>query len=215
MKKNLFMVFVMASVLILNGCRNNDKKNQEPKILPEVQTETVVVEEKKEVPVAEVQTNPVIVPQTVEIKEKDSDGDKIPDKVDAEPKRALKETLLAKGFQNLIILDNIKLGTDELSPSMLKLLDIVNEILQSDSSIKIKVIGHTCDLGTDAFNMDLSKRRAQAAENYLLGKNTSRAQISVEWKGESQPMVANSSEKNRSKNRRVQILFYQDANEIK
>lgn len=212
MKRNLFMVFVMASVLVLNGCRNNEKKNQDSKILPEVKTETVVVEEKKEVPVVEVPVQQVAAPT---IEDKDTDGDKIPDKVDAEPKRALKDTLLAKGFQNLIILDNIKLGSDELSPSMLKLLDVVNEILQSDSSIKVKVIGHTCDLGTDDYNMDLSKKRAQAAEKYLLGKNSSRSQIITEWKGETEPMVKNSSEKNRSKNRRVQILFYQDANEIK
>ena len=219
MKKNILAVFIMASVLLITGCKNVDKKALEAKLVPE--TKVIVVEEQiEETPKVEVvPVAPLETPKAIEMEKpvqvaKDSDGDKIPDKVDAEPKRALKDTLQAKGFQNLIILDNIKLGSDELSPSMLELLNAVSEILQSDNNIKVKVIGHTCDLGTDEFNMSLSEKRANAAENYLLKKKTNAAQISVEWKGEKEPMVTNANEKNRSKNRRVQILFYEDVNKI-
>lgn len=219
MKKNILAVFIMASVLLITGCKNVDKKASEAKLVPE--TKVIVVEEQKEetpkvevVPVAPLETPKVIEMEKPAQVAKDSDGDKIPDKVDAEPKRALKDTLQAKGFQNLIILDNIKLGSDELSPSMLELLNAVSEILQSDNNIKVKVIGHTCDLGSDEFNINLSEKRAKAAQNYLLNKKTNAAQISVQWKGEKEPMVTNANEKNRSKNRRVQILFYEDVNKI-
>jgi len=97
---------------------------------------------------------------------------------------------------------------------MFALLNVVNEILESDKGIKVKVIGHTCDLGTEEFNFILSEKRAKAAENYLLNGKTNRSQISVEWKGEKEPMANNDIEKNRSKNRRVQILFYEDSDKI-
>lgn len=219
MRKNILAVFIMASVLLITGCKNVDKKASEAKLVPE--TKVIVVEEQKvevtkveEVPVAPIETPKVVEMEKPAQVAKDSDGDKIPDKVDAEPKRALKDTLQAKGFQNLIILDNIKLGSDELSPSMLELLNAVSEILQSDNNIRVRVIGHTCDLGTDEFNTNLSEKRAKAAQNYLLNKKTNAAQISVQWEGEKEPMVTNANEKNRSKNRRVQILFYEDVNKI-
>lgn len=217
MKKSIFLVVIMASILLLTGCKNTDKKVAETKPVPETKTVALVEEKPIEPPKAEIApVVPELVPQVVEKKivAKDSDGDKIPDKVDAEPKRALKDTLKAKGIQNLIILDNIKLDSDELSPSMLELLSAVNEILQSDSSIKVRIIGHTCDLGSDSYNFSLSEKRAKAAENYLLNKKTNPVQISVDWKGEKDPMVTNDNEKNRSKNRRVQILFYEDSSKI-
>ncbi len=66
--------------------------------------------------------------------------------------------------------------------------------------------GHTCDRGSNALNMDLSKRRAQAVKHYLVRQfNLSANQFRVAWFGETQPLVPNTDETARSKNRRVII----------
>lgn len=67
--------------------------------------------------------------------------------------------------------------------------------------------GHTCDLGSDAYNMSLSKRRAQSVRDYLAAKGVPEKIIVMEAKGESTPRVPNTSEANRQQNRRVEIRF--------
>ncbi len=71
---------------------------------------------------------------------------------------------------------------------------------------KIQIEGHTCDIGTSAYNLALGERRANSAKKYLerLGINPNRiATISY---GEERPMVPNKNEANRSKNRRDEFL---------
>jgi len=64
--------------------------------------------------------------------------------------------------------------------------------------------GHTCDRGTDAHNMALSQQRAQAVKQYLVRTfNLSTNQFRIAPFGESQPLVPNTDEAARSKNRRV------------
>ena len=94
---------------------------------------------------------------------------------------------------------------------MIKLLDNVSDVLSKESNLKIKIVGHTCDLGTDDYNMELSKKRALAADKYLLSKKVDKNKINVEWKGEKSPIVKNDSESNRSKNRRIEIVFYSNS----
>ena len=219
MKKTLLAIFLVTAVLSLSGCRNAQKKGETNLVEPpkeEIKVETKVVEEVKIVEEVIPKKNEIVyVVETPKITELDSDGDGIPDRLDAEPKRPLRETLKAKGIQELIILDNIKFDSDKLSDSMLKTLDIIAQVLQSDRNIKIKIVGHTCDLGTDNYNFKLSEKRALTAQTYLLSRNAEKNQMTAQWKGEKEPMFANINEKNRSKNRRVQIIFYEDSNKVK
>ncbi|MEP5256186.1 OmpA family protein [Winogradskyella rapida] len=71
----------------------------------------------------------------------------------------------------------------------------------------ILVVGHTDSSGNDAYNMTLSKNRAQAVTNYLMGKGLSSGRFTTEWFGEEQPMYDNSTAEGRSKNRRVNIAI--------
>ncbi len=70
----------------------------------------------------------------------------------------------------------------------------------------IKIVGHTDHIGKAAFNLVLSKRRAQAVANYLIERGVARRRITVEGKGFTQPLVPNTTDENRAKNRRVEIL---------
>lgn len=71
----------------------------------------------------------------------------------------------------------------------------------------ILVVGHTDSSGNDAYNMTLSKNRAQAVTNYLMGKGLSSGRFTTEWFGEEKPMYDNATAEGRSKNRRVNIAI--------
>jgi outer membrane protein OmpA-like peptidoglycan-associated protein len=65
--------------------------------------------------------------------------------------------------------------------------------------------GHTCDLGSGAHNLRLSHERAQAVKSELERHGVESGRLQVLGFGESDPVVANSDEAARAKNRRVQI----------
>lgn len=71
----------------------------------------------------------------------------------------------------------------------------------------ILVVGHTDNTGNDAYNMTLSKNRAEAVTNYLTGKGLSSERFTTHWFGEEQPMYDNTTAEGRSKNRRVNIAI--------
>ncbi|GAA4246536.1 OmpA family protein [Winogradskyella damuponensis] len=71
----------------------------------------------------------------------------------------------------------------------------------------ILVVGHTDSSGNDAYNMTLSKNRAEAVTNYLTRKGLSSGRFTTHWFGEEQPMYDNTTAEGRSKNRRVNIAI--------
>ncbi|GAB4183054.1 MAG: hypothetical protein Tsb002_05050 [Wenzhouxiangellaceae bacterium] len=85
--------------------------------------------------------------------------------------------------------------------------EIVAKLNQMEVISKIRIVGHTCDLGTDQYNLDLSNRRAQAVANYLVSRGIDEDRLMISALGESQPRVPNTSEENRSRNRRVELEF--------
>jgi outer membrane protein OmpA-like peptidoglycan-associated protein len=60
-------------------------------------------------------------------------------------------------------------------------------------------------MGSAAFNLDLSKRRAEAVKAFLIQNGVPAARIFVEYYGLSQPLVPNDNVQNRLKNRRVEF----------
>ncbi len=78
--------------------------------------------------------------------------------------------------------------------------------LKSNPSIKFKVVGHTDDVGNVKANQVLSFNRANSVLDYLVQHGISKSRISADGKGESNPKVSNTSEKNRQMNRRTEII---------
>lgn len=72
----------------------------------------------------------------------------------------------------------------------------------------ILVEGHTDDTGAESYNMDLSQRRARSVATFLESQGISSARLKTEAFGEAQPKYENTSEENRSKNRRVELAIY-------
>jgi len=69
------------------------------------------------------------------------------------------------------------------------------------------IVGHTDDVGTRAYNQDLSERRAGSAARYLHGQGVTR-RIATRGLGEDEPVASNSSEAGRRQNRRVEVAIY-------
>jgi len=82
-----------------------------------------------------------------------------------------------------------------------------------DLSSKIKAInlevviaiGHTCSIGSDAYNQKLSVRRAESVKAYLVSKGIEPNRVYTEGKGEKQPAYSNKTREGRQKNRRVEV----------
>ncbi|HAW24872.1 MAG TPA: hypothetical protein DCX38_16230, partial [Pseudomonas sp.] len=82
--------------------------------------------------------------------------------------------------------------------------DIILQFLKADPSVnRIQLDGHSDNSGNRLTNRDLSRRRALAVEEYLIGNGVPKEQITLRFHGERYPIVPNSSEANRAKNRRV------------
>jgi len=90
--------------------------------------------------------------------------------------------------------------------SEISLLKLIN-IFQKYPKTNIIVEGHTDSTGSDAYNMELSKERAQSVTDYLASNGISNSRIETNWYGEEQPKYDNSTEEGRSKNRRVEVAI--------
>jgi len=80
----------------------------------------------------------------------------------------------------------------------------LNEV---DFFSEILIVGHTCDMGSDEYNLQLSQRRADSVRDFLQNAGLKDVQIRTEGHGEREPRLPNDSSANRSRNRRVDITF--------
>ncbi len=96
----------------------------------------------------------------------------------------------------------------ELSPEARAELEQLIATIKSDRRVsRVSVIGHTCDLGSEAYNQKLSERRAQAVRDLFEKAGIDVAELDVSGEGEIGPKFPNDSESNRRKNRRVDVSF--------
>ena len=93
----------------------------------------------------------------------------------------------------------------DIKPELAAKLDEVAARLQGRDYNSVAVVGHTCNIGTDAYNQGLSERRANAAADYLSGKGVDRSKMTVSGDGEMNPAYSNDTNDGRKKNRRVEV----------
>ncbi|TPV31491.1 OmpA family protein [Paucihalobacter ruber] len=84
-------------------------------------------------------------------------------------------------------------------------LDKVVNVFLEFPDTNILVQGHTDSTGSEAYNMELSKKRAKSVVDYLKSKGVAANRLSMEGLGQSMPRFDNSTAEGRSKNRRVEI----------
>jgi len=89
--------------------------------------------------------------------------------------------------------------------SLAALSELSKLLIDRKNEWKIKLIGHTDNVGTPEKNMILSEKRAKAVKNYLMKKGVSEDQIIVEWYGQTMPIADNKTASGKQKNRRVEM----------
>lgn len=99
-------------------------------------------------------------------------------------------------------------GSDQISDvSSSAIEEIYNEITSTDGS-KVKLIGHTDNVGNPESNQALSERRARSVMNRLIQRGlTSDRFFSPEGRGSKEPVTTNATDDGRAQNRRVQITI--------
>lgn len=84
-------------------------------------------------------------------------------------------------------------------------LDEAVKVLKKYDEMLFVVEGYTDDVGSDAYNLNLSRERAKSVMNYFVSKGIPANRISSTGYGESKPIASNETEEGRAKNRRVEI----------
>ncbi len=110
--------------------------------------------------------------------------------------------------EKAIVLENIFYDYDKanIRPDAAVELDKLVQVLQDNPKITIELSSHTDARGSDAYNQDLSQRRAESAVEYIISKGIDRARITAKGYGESRPVVKNAkTEEEHQRNRRTEF----------
>lgn len=92
---------------------------------------------------------------------------------------------------------------EEYKPFLISIIKIIN----GHSDLRVKVTGHTDAVGSDAYNVQLSERRAQAIIEFFVQNGMARNRIVIDFKGEKEPISDNKTEEGMQLNRRVDFSF--------
>jgi outer membrane protein OmpA-like peptidoglycan-associated protein len=110
---------------------------------------------------------------------------------------------------NDLILDQVvefEIDSFALTPKGRSLLDEVLAALDgAPDDIRIQIAGHTDNNGSDAENLLLSQRRAQAVLDYLVANGQDPERFETIGYGETQPVASNDTEEGRARNRRIEF----------
>lgn len=99
-----------------------------------------------------------------------------------------------------------EVDSDKLLPELRTKVDTMGRSLSSVGIERLRVEGHTDDQGAQAYNQELSERRARAVAQVLIDAGFASEQVLSEGFGFSRPLQKDSSEASRKENRRVAIV---------
>lgn len=142
----------------------------------------------------------------------DSDGDGVYDYLDKCPGTPAGTPVDTHGCPEvgttLFSLEGVNFAFDsaELRPEAEAHLQEALTQVQNNEAVNISIIGHTDSVGSEAYNQGLSERRAQSVADYLISNGVDANRLSVEGRGEIQPVASNSTEEGRAQNRRVDFV---------
>ena len=77
------------------------------------------------------------------------------------------------------------------------------EAMKADPTLRVRIEGHTCSIGTAEYNLALGDRRARSVQQYLVSSGISADRLTTVSFGEEQPKYDNSREETRRLNRRA------------
>lgn len=112
--------------------------------------------------------------------------------------------LVEKGKSILYI--NFDTDQSNLTTEGSEVVKQIAEALKNESTLKISIEGHTDNSGDANHNKQLSEQRANAVLKALVADNVEQSRLAAAGFGSDKPLVANESEENKAKNRRVELV---------
>ena len=96
----------------------------------------------------------------------------------------------------------------EILPDSQAIIEELADLMKKRADIKnVEVQGHTDDTGAAAYNLRLSQSRAQAVVDAISSHGVDASRMTAKGYGQEKPLVPNTTEPNRAKNRRVQVMI--------
>ncbi len=136
------------------------------------------------------------------------------DKQEAEMRQALanaeaasiqrEQDVLAVSFKGDFSFD---VDSAVLKPGAVDEINRVADVLIKYPKTTISIEGHTDSKGSEDYNMELSKKRAEAVKTTLIGKGLTPARLTTLGFGESKPVASNDTAEGRQMNRRVRVVI--------
>ena len=108
-----------------------------------------------------------------------------------------------------VILNNVLFKTDsyELEETSYPELSKLVDLLRQNPNLKASINGYTDNVGTAAYNLELSRKRAQAVVDFLIQNGVNPTRLSAQGWGDTNPVAPNDTEVNRHKNRRTEFVI--------
>ena len=89
------------------------------------------------------------------------------------------------------------------------ILDNIAEIMHENPAFELDIVGHTDNVGSAEYNLDLSERRAYAVRQYLINKRIDGSRLTSAGEGLTKPIATNATAEGRTQNRRVEFVVRQ------
>lgn len=86
-------------------------------------------------------------------------------------------------------------------------LNDLKTFLTENPQLRIRIVGHTDNVGSDQFNIKLSEGRAQSVKDALVKRGVAPERIETLGMGKRQPIATNDTEEGRAQNRRVELVI--------
>lgn len=106
------------------------------------------------------------------------------------------------------VIDEMDNDSYRLDKKLEKKIVPIVETLKRNKWLMLKVEGHASTKGSEAYNLKLSKKRAESVANFLIAHGIPKDRIELDAKGELFPIADETKENGESKNRRVRIAFF-------
>jgi OOP family OmpA-OmpF porin len=109
--------------------------------------------------------------------------------------------------QKKIVLRGVNFDFDKsnIRPDAVSILREAATILKENAGVNVSVEGHTDGVGSDAYNLRLSMRRAASVKAFLVKEGIAESRLTTRGLGESQPVATNDTDDGRAQNRRVEL----------
>jgi OOP family OmpA-OmpF porin len=129
------------------------------------------------------------------------------------PKEVVKEVIVGapqKETTWVLVGVNFEYNSAKLNSSSYPMLLNAIQFLNQNPEMIVEIQGHTDNVGSDEYNLQLSEKRAQTVKDYLVSKGISAGRLQVKGYGESSPVADNSTADGRELNRRIEFKILEN-----